>query len=600
LNSDTPSIRYSVSISSVTNNIISVKLDIAEPDKHGQKLTLPAWIPGSYMIRDFSKNIVQLVVATQDGRSLNYHKTNKQTWQIEPYSGPLSVEYSVYAFDLSVRSAYLNDEFAFFNGTSLFLAVEGQTDNKCEVEFSKPSFDCAKNWRVATSLPVARSTHIHDFGEYQAANYGDLIDHPVVYSHFDLVQFAIDEVKFELVLVGGHHANTARISEDLKKICQHHFDLFEKPIPFKRYLFLTLLSHSGFGGLEHKYSTALMYSRDQLLGLDESAEPSEGYRTFLSLCSHELFHAWHVKRIQPLELQNASLLKEAYTEQLWIYEGFTSYFDDASLARCKVISNESYLEIVGQNLTRLLRNNGRMKQTITESSYDAWTKFYQQDASAINNIVSYYNKGAIVAMCLDLSIRLESSGKYSLDDVMKLLWNLHGKTGLGTDKYVIQQILDNKLNLDLDDFLDNALYTTNELPVEALLREFGISLKTRARVNQEDKGGKPQSKCAKHAFGAVTVTQDTGVKITQVSEKSPASIAGLQVGDHLITIDSWQVNNDQIQSRIDQCFVGTNVELVCLRDRKLKVLTMPIMPAPLDTIYLEVSDREKLKEWLIE
>jgi predicted metalloprotease with PDZ domain len=430
----------------VTSHIIKVKLDISEPDRHGQKLTLPAWIPGSYMIRDFCKNIIQLNVKNKDGAQLNYHKTNKQTWQIEPHSGPLSIEYSVYAFDLSVRSAYLNDEFAFFNGTSLFLAVEGQTNEKCYVELNKPGFDCAKHWRVATSLPCASNTQVHEFGEYQAENYAELIDHPVVYSHFDLVQFTVEDVKFELVLVGGHNADTNRITADLEKICQHHFDLFEKPIPFERYLFITLLSHSGFGGLEHKYSTALMYSRDQLPSLNEGIEPSEDYRTFLSLCSHELFHAWHVKRIQPLELQNASLQKEAYTEQLWIYEGFTSYFDDASLARCKVINTESYLEIVGQNLTRLLRNGGRMKQTITESSYDAWTKFYQQDASAINNIVSYYNKGAIVAMCLDLTIRLESQGKYSLDNVMKYLWNLHGKTGLGTDKFVIQQILDNKLN----------------------------------------------------------------------------------------------------------------------------------------------------------
>lgn len=600
MNSVTPSIRYSVSISSVTSHLISVKLDISDPNKNGQKLTLPAWIPGSYMIRDFAKNIIQLTVSSQDGNPLKYKKTDKQTWQIEPHSGPILIEYNVYAFDLSVRSAYLNDEFAFFNGTSLFLAVEGQTHEQCKVELNKPGFDCTKHWRVATSLPCSQNTQVHEFGHYIAENYAELIDHPVVYSHFDLVQFSVEDVKFELVLVGGHNANTSRICEDLKKICQHHFDLFEKPIPFKRYLFLTLLSHNSFGGLEHKYSTALMYSRDQLPSLNEPAEPSEGYRTFLSLCSHELFHAWHVKRIQPLELQNASLQKEAYTEQLWIYEGFTSYFDDASLARCKVINIESYLEIVGQNLTRLLRNSGRMKQTITESSYDAWTKFYQQDASAINNIVSYYNKGAIVAMCLDLNIRLQSQGKHSLDDVMKLLWNLHGKTGLGTDKFVIQQIVDNKLNLDLDDFLENALYTTNELPYQVLLNEFGVTVNTRPRVDHSDKGGKAQPNFAKHAFGATVSALDTGVKITQVSERSPACIAGLQIGDQLIAIDSWQVSNDQIQARIDKCFVGSNVEIICLRDQKLKKLTMPIMPAPLDTVYLEVTDHDKLKNWFPE
>lgn len=593
-----PKIRYQVAVESITSHLFSVQLEIARPDPDGQKLSLPAWIPGSYMIRDFAKNIVSLSAFSVNGIPLKYNKIDKQTWRIEPQQGAIRIQYQVYANDLSVRSAFISDDFAFFNGTSVFLEAEGQDHSTIEVEIFKPNFECSANWKVATAMPLNQPTQLHEFGVYHADNYAQLIDHPILLGDYDLVSFHTNNVDFELVLVGGHHADLQRIEFDLKKICQHHITLFNDTAPVERYLFITLLTHDGFGGLEHCDSTALLYSRNDLPSEIDKDKMTESYRTFLSLCSHELFHTWLVKRIKPAELQDVRLDREAFTEQLWIYEGFTSFYDDISLARSGVIEPTSYLELMGQNLTRLLRNQGRHKQTITESSYDAWTKFYQQDASAINNIVSYYNKGAVVAMCLDILIRNKSGNQQSLDDLIRYLWQLHGKTGLATSQHTIQQILEEKMHIDLDAFLQLALYSTEELPSEKLLALVGIKMKTRPRSTLSDKGGKAAEKPCRHYFGISAKAISTGLSVTQVLDKSPACIAGLMVGDQLISVDNWQVNADSVQRQLDLCHPGTNIKLHVLRDNKMKEFTMPVMPAPEDTVYLEIEDNDKLSQWL--
>ena len=591
-------IRYQVAVESISAHLFSVQLDIEKPVLQGQKLSMPAWIPGSYMIRDFAKNVVTFQAFSHSGKPLSYKKIDKQTWQIEPHTGPIRVQYQVYAFDLSVRSAYLCDDYAFFNGTSVFLRVDKQEQMPCQVQLFHPAFDCADTWKVATTLPQVATSQQHHFGDYVAASYAELIEHPVLYADYDLVSWHLDGIKFDLVLAGGHQADLKRMRDDLQRLCQFHLDMFGAPHPINHYQFITLLTHGGFGGLEHLSSTALMFARDDLPKASDRHHMPDGYRTFLSLCSHELFHTWHVKRIQPQVLQGHDLSQEAYTEQLWIFEGFTSYYDDLSLARTGVIEPQSYLELLGQQLTRLQRNLGRTRQTVTESSYDAWTRFYQQDASAVNNIVSYYNKGAIIALCLDLKIRALSDNHLSLDNVMRLLWELHGKTGLGTDKYVIQQLLDQRLNVDVDEFLHHALYTTEELPVAELLADVGVEMRLRPRESLADKGGKPAKTVTAHWLGANVKALSTGAKITQVVEKSPACIAGLQVGDQLLAIDGWQVSADNLQRLLDNCHPGTNVALHCLRDHKMKTLQLPVMPAPSDTVYLEIKDQDKALVWL--
>ncbi|MGS2721253.1 M61 family metallopeptidase [Paraglaciecola aestuariivivens] len=597
MSNDLCPIHYQVSIASLAGHLFNVRLDIQHPNPEGQLLTLPAWIPGSYMIRDFAKNIVQISAVDEQGQPLTIKKVDKQSFKIQPSLTPISVTYQVYAFDLSVRGAYINDEIAFFNGTNLFLAVEGQSDLPCQMSLIKPSDSSLSHWQVATTMPCLNQKQ-EGFCRFKAQDYQDLVDHPVLIGEFERHCFNTSGVEFELVLAGGHQADVSRITADLSKICAHHIAFFQEPAPVSRYQFITLLTDNAFGGLEHISSTALMYSRNDLPSLAEKHKMTESYQSFLSLCSHEFFHTWHVKRIKPQELHQASLLTEQYTEQLWIYEGFTSYYDDLSLFSAHVIDQNQYLSVVGQNLTRLLRNKGRFKQSVTESSFDAWTKFYKQDASAINHIVSYYNKGAVIAMCLDLMIRFKSQDQHSLQDVMQFLWQEYGKKNRATAPDVIQQILQHQLKLNLNDFLEQALYSTEELPVAEILAEFGISLDYHSRNNFEDKGGKPAEEPLEIEFGAQFKAADIGIEITQVTEQSAAYQAGLMVGDLVIALNHWQIDKTNLKAQLNNLEVNQSFAMHILRDKKLKQLSFTAQQAAKDTLSLRINDPELCQLWL--
>lgn len=592
-----PLLHYKVKLTSTTGHLLNVSLTIEHPNLEGQILSLPAWIPGSYMIRDFAKNIILLKAKNKNKKGLEVKKLDKQKWQVAPCEGPLHIEYQIYAFDLSVRGAYINDEMAFFNGTNVFLAVEGQTQSAVKVLLEKPEDSHLSHWTVATALNTAPS-NIHNFGEYWASNYDELIDHPVLFGEFDTIPFKVQDVEFELVLAGGHQADTQRIVSDLIKICDYHLNFFNGPSPVNRYLFITLLTDNAFGGLEHISSTALMYGRKDLPSLADAGKMTDGYQVFLSLCSHEFFHTWHVKRTKPIELFDASLDSEKYTEQLWIYEGFTSYYDDLSLLKTDLISQQAYLKVVAQNLTRLLRNKGRLKQSITDSSFDAWTKFYKQDEGSINHIVSYYNKGAVLALCLDLIIRKESKNQYSLDDVMQGLWTQYGQVSIPTKINCVQQIIEKNLGLDLSEFLNLSLYSTEELPTFELLAEYGVEVSLFARNQLQDKGGELSSSPFLIEFGAMAKPRDIGIEVTQVTEHTAAYIAGLQVGDIVIAIDNWQVSTDNLKTQLNHLTVGQQAVLSVLRDKKLKQLAFIAKPAAKDTVALSIKDESLVAAWL--
>lgn len=582
-------VHYKIEVQSLAGHLFKITQLITKPMKKGQVLSLPAWIPGSYMIRDFAKNVVSLQAFDQQNSPLQSTKLDKQTWKVSPCDGTLKIEYSVYAFDLSVRSAYINDEYAFFNGTSVFLLAEQYENQAHSLEIHIPK-NTHSNWQIATSM------HKSDF--YHANNYDELIDHPVIMGELDSKQFTVAGVEFNFVVVGGHHSDLDRITKDLKPICRHHLDLFGAPYPVEKYVFMTLLCHQGFGGLEHRSSTVLQYSRSELPTKHESETMTEGYRSFLALCSHEFFHTWNIKQIKPTEFVQLDLCEEVYTEQLWIYEGFTSYFDDITLVRTQLIEPESYLELIAITLTRLARNPGNTKQSVTESSFDAWTRFYKQDASAANNIVSYYAKGGIIALCLDLKIRLLSDHKITLFNVMQELWNQYGRLGKGTEIDVIQQILSSTFKLDLSAFIEQCIYSTQPLPVKELFGEFGIDLQINARKNDKDKGGKAPSGFSKVDFGGQFAMAPTGVKITQVLEGRAAYQAGLQVEDLLLSVNQWQIDMESIQTRLDDNLDAETVILHLLRDGKLKTFQLPVLIAPADTVFLETIDIKQRDKWL--
>lgn len=528
-------IRYRITSLDPASHLYDVSLTVDSPAADGQVFSLPAWIPGSYMIREFGKNIVQLR-GESNGRKVAVKKLDKHTWQAAPCKGALTLHYQVYAWDLSVRTAHLDRTHGFFNGTSVFLAAHGFEDGEQVVDIVRPEGEDFKRWRVATAMPELKAKR-YGFGTYVAPNYDALIDHPVEIGDFALATFQAHGVPHDVVITGRvPNLDLARLCDDLKKICEAQIAFFEprsKRAPMDRYVFMTLAVGDGYGGLEHRASTALICSRADL-PVKGKAEQTDGYRTYLGLCSHEYFHTWNVKRIKPAVFAPYDLRQENYTSLLWLFEGFTSYYDDLFLVRTGVIDLDNYLKLVGKTVTGVLRGSGRKKQSVAESSFDAWVKYYRQDENASNAIVSYYTKGSLVALGLDLTIRTQTRGRRSLDDVMRGLWVRYGcdfydgkQQGVPEDE--ILAIMEELSGADLKRFHDRHIRGTEDVPLEDLLPAFGVAYEANVPAD------------AKPWLGARIGKEGGDAKLAAVYEGGPAMLAGLSAGDKLVAIDGLRV-----------------------------------------------------------
>jgi len=567
-------------------HLFSVDLEIPQPTGAELTLDLPAWIPGSYMIRDFARNLVAIEAEDAAG-PVAIEKLDKQTWRLSLGGGPLKVRWRVYAWELSVRSAHLDTRHAYFNGAGLFLRVAGLADRPCRVELAPPPGDRCGDWRVATSLTPLEAEP-YGFGTYRAEDYEDLIDHPVEMGRFDLLPFTVRGVPHALVLSGRHRADSDRLQRDLARVCEQHAALFGE-LPVDRYLFLTTLVGDGYGGLEHRFSTSLLASRDDLPTAG-GEPPSEGYRRFLGLASHEYFHLWHVKRIRPRALAEADLRGETHTRLLWAFEGITSYYDDLALVRSGVIDERAYLELLAQGISRVLRTPGRLVQTVAESSFDAWTKLYKADENAPNAIVSYYAKGALVALALDLIIRRGTNGASSLDHVMRALWERHGRTGVGVEERGIEALADKVSGLDLADFFARALDSTEDIDLAPLLAELGIEARLRAARGPKDQGGigngEPAPACPQPTLGVRLQPTGSDPMLQNVLTGSAAEQAGLAPGDTLVAIDGLRVTRDNLDGLLARIPEGAEVSIHAFRrDELIEVRARP-QPAPLDTCEL--------------
>lgn len=586
-------IKYTVELFNPHAHIFKVTLEIDRPNKSGQVLSLPAWIPGSYMIRDFAKNIVNLKITSLD-KHISVEKTDKSTWKIEPVNAPIQIEYQVYAWDLSVRSAHFDMTHAFFNGTSLFLMPHDFENDTCIVEIKAPTGEKYSAWKTTTSLTKTK-VDSNGFGTYQATDYDELIDHPVEIGTHSEFNFSIENTTHTMAFTGVHRADSERLKKDVSKICQTHCAMFGELPKLDNYIFLTMVTGDGYGGLEHRSSTSLMCSRDDLPLASEPDEPNEKYRNYLGLCSHEYFHTWNIKRIKPELFLPYDLTTETYTRQLWAFEGITSYYDELALVRSGVISIESYLELIGQTITRVLRCKGRFNQSISESSFEAWTKFYKQDESAPNTIVSYYAKGALLALCLDLTIRKETENKKSLDDVMRHLWTHYGKKSIGLPEGKIESIVSEVSGLNLSHFFEKYLYGTSELPLAECLSEFGVSYNLRPTISVDDKGGKskPTTNTNTVSLGARVAENALGAKIVQVFSEESAEIAGLSAGDIIISINHLQTNKSNITKTIESYNIGDELLIHAFRRDELKEFTLTLQQAELTTCYLEKTPKPK-------
>jgi predicted metalloprotease with PDZ domain len=566
-------------------HLYQVTVTVVDPDPAGQQFQLPTWVPGSYLIREFARNFVSVRAEAESG-AITITKQAKDIWRAAPCFGPLIVVAQVYAYDLSVRASYLDGARGYFNGASVFPCPVGREHAPCTVDIAPP--DSAFGvWRVATTLPSAGAAP-YDFGRYRAENYDELIDHPVEMGTFATARFMAGGAQHDIAITGQQQADLPRLSQDLTRVCQWQIDLFggapDSPAPFDRYLFQVTAVGDGHGGLEHRTSTSLLCRRDELP--QPGAETiSDDYLNFLGLASHEYFHTWNVKRIKPEAFSPYDLTRENYTRQLWAFEGITSYYDDLALVRCGLIPAPRYLELLGRTITTVLRGPGRLTQSVAESSFDAWIKFYRQDENTPNAGVSYYAKGSLVALALDLTLR--SLGGASLDDLMRELWKRHGRPGIGVPEDGIEKMASELAGQDLGDFFTRYVFGTEDLPLAKLLSEFGVTLRLRAATGPKDRGGKAaQGETLRSTFAA-RVGPD--LKVTHVLRGGPASRAGLAAGDTLVAIDHLKASSEMLASLLQRPAGGKPLTVHAFRRDELQTFRLELDAAPLDTAYLDLN-----------
>lgn len=575
-------LHYRLCVADPAAHYFDLTLSIQAPTPGPLTLRLPCWIPGSYLLREFARHIVSLR-AQADGMAIAVTKTDKHSWTLDPgQARRLEVHYRVYAFDLSVRGAYLDLERGFFNGSSVFLEVAGRADEPVSVEIAAPEHPTCADWKLVTSLPRLGRAARHGFGRFCADNYAELIDHPVEMAQIDLVRFTAGGAPHEIAVSGQHRGDLKRLARDVKAVCEWQIRLFGAPPPFTRYVFLLYVGQDIYGGLEHRASTALMADRAALPAVGEDA-PSKAYQDLLGLFSHEYFHAWNVKRIAPAVFTPHDLYQENYTRLLWAFEGVTSYYDDLALARSGVISAEQYLKRLSDTLTAVERTPGQYVQNLEDASFDAWIKYYRQDENSPNSLVSYYTKGALVALCLDLLIRRDTRGARSLDDVMRALWQRWLADGQGVAEAEWEAIASQISGLDLSDFFDRALRSVEPLPLAELLASVGVTLSHSSGDSQAP------------TLGVKTERDPLGWKIKCAYQGGPAQQAGLSGGDVLIALDGLRIHD--LDAMLARYQAGEQLSVHAFRRERLLHVNVTLQARPHDHCALAFAP-ERVKGWL--
>jgi predicted metalloprotease with PDZ domain len=572
-------IHYRVEAADLHAHLFRVTLHIDRPAA-GQQVSLPVWIPGSYLVREFSKNL-QRLTARQDGRAAAVRQIDKCNWQIDCVAGrPLQLSYEVYAFDHSVRAAWLDTQRGFFNGTSVCLRVHGQ-------ESSVHSLDLAgvkdmPHWHAATGLKPHQCGK-RGFGTYLAADYDELVDCPVEIGPFWSGEFKAGGVPHRLVIAGATESfDSDRLLADVHKICETEIAFWHdrKRPPHKNYLFLLNAVDDGYGGLEHRNSTALIAARRDLPRLGES-RMSDGYITLLGLISHEYFHTWNVKHLRPAEFASYDYGAENYTQLLWFFEGFTSYYDDLLLRRAGLIDDTSYLKLLNKTINQVLQTPGRQLQSVAQASFDAWVKYYRQDENTANATVSYYTKGAVVALCFDLILRKE--GRTTLDEVMRALWHRckAGPMAEADFAAVLQELGGRSFAREIAAWV----HGTRELPLRALLQDHGVTVLEDAAQLQQRLG--------------LRMSEASPLQIKTVLRGSAAEQAGLAANDEWLAVEvggaGWRM------SKLDDLpfYAGNHKKITALvaRDRRLLRLELAL-PAAVTTWRLILRDAAKAQPWL--
>jgi predicted metalloprotease with PDZ domain len=530
------------------------------------ELVLPSWTPGSYMIREYARH-VQEFTAESDGHPATWEKTAKDTWRVAtPLPGRVRITYRVYAYDLTVRTCHLDGTHGFGNGAALFMYLPGHTSDAVTVEVTVP-----QRWQVATGLePMGGGNNIFRF---RARDYDELVDSPIECGMHRLLSFDVDGLPHRIALWGRGNEDEARILEDAKAIVQAQRDFFGG-LPYRHYTFIVHLA-AGRGGLEHRNSAVFLVDR-------HGFRPRAAYERFLELISHEFFHVWNVKRVRPAPLGPFDYRQENHTRQLWTMEGITTYYEKRFLLAAGLYTKERFLERMGEEIGNLHAQPGRGLQSLEQSSFDAWIKLYRPDENSGNSSISYYLKGGIVAMLLDLAIRALTARKSSLDDVVKHLAKQAKLDDAGFAEpegflRAVEEVAGER-NGAFKRFFERYVAGTAELDYDEILRPAGLAIKWSQRgVTDKERPG---------WLGITTRTEGRAAFVATVRSDGPASAAGLYAGDEILALDGQRVDDARLTARLTERPPGTAVRIaVFRRDELLEVpVTLTEPPAEIPTI----------------
>ena len=571
-------IKYNLKMPNPSNHYFQVEIEILNFHSDSILLKMPVWAPGSYLVREFSKNIIDFE-SKSDNKNINNKKINKNTWKVETKNqNNIKISYKVYAYEQSVRTSFLNDSRGYLNGSSVFLFMDGKKNHSGEIKVVLP-----KNWsKISTGLKKVKTKKNTFFFK----NFDELVDSPFLIGNHKIISFQLKNKIHEIALFGDGNVNEKKLEEDFKKIILTTSEIFGD-MPYEKYLFIILMLDNKRGGLEHLNSTTIQTDRWIFSN-------KELYNKFLSTVAHEYFHTWNIKRIRPVELGPFDYNKENYTTELWVSEGLTSYYDNLILLRSNILNLKEYLEFLSIDINNFEKSFGKKSQTLTESSFDSWIKYYRQNEESHNTIVSYYSKGSIIGLMLDITLIVKSNGKINLDSVfVKLYENYNLNPNIGFTGIEFRTLCEKLINENLD-YIWRYVDTIDEIQYNLFLKKVGYILEKTYDADEN----KPFS-----YFGFET-SNDHNPIVNKIIKESPSYLGGLNVFDEIIAINNIRINNNSISKRIKGLKIGEETIFLVSREGVLKELFLIPIESPKKTFIFNKDEKankknkEMFKYWL--
>jgi predicted metalloprotease with PDZ domain len=578
-----PPLRYRVTLDDPHSHELQLRLEVpALPERTLLRFAMPAWAPGSYMIRDFARHVYDLRVTDLRGRSLPLERLDKQRWEVVSAGQPVRIEWRVFAFEETVRTSFFDDRHAYFNGSSVFFYLPEELERPCLVEIEPP-----RGWVISTALPRLPGPA----SIYRAGSYDELADSPFEVGTHALHAFQAGRTVFEVAIYGRTNADVPRLLRDLRKIVTATGAMFGG-FPFERYLFIIHCLAARGGGLEHAACCTL-----DIAGF--GFEEDKAYQRFNELAAHEFFHVWNVKRIRDRVLGPFDYGRENYTRLLWFHEGFTEYMESLVLLRAGLLDAETYIDDLAEDWPKYLARPGRNVTPLTELSLEAWIKLYKPADNHPNRTVSYYEKGKWAALVLEIFMREATQGRRGLEQLFRRLWNQFGRRRIGIGEADIETAVADTIGKPLRPYFARYIRGTEELPVPALLRRAGLRVQTRAPWQQEAGGDRTRARRLKPFAGISWVGGGPGgagpaadrALVRSVVPDSPAWLAGMTYGDEVLAVDGQRVNAQTAPRRLADRPPGSQVVLHLFRRDGLQAVTLTLGASPERKLRLSFEER---------